>query len=86
MPWIKDYFAVCSKCHNQEWMDGRNVREAERYARKNGWSVKPLVCPNCRGNLTMRAPDEMVRHGVGRVVSVSEAPDLIIEDDNSSRR
>lgn len=57
MPWIKDYFAVCSKCHNQEWMDGRTVREAERYARKNGWSVNPLVCPNCRGSLTKRALD-----------------------------
>lgn len=38
------------------------------------------------GRLTKRTPDKMVRHGVGRVVSVSEAPDLIIEDDNSSRR
>ncbi len=39
-------------------MDGRNIREAERYARKNGWSTNPLVCPKCRGNLTKHEPDD----------------------------
>jgi hypothetical protein len=57
MPWIKDYFSMCSVCGNAELQDGRNQRAAASTARQKGWSINPMVCPKCRGNLTKRALD-----------------------------
>lgn len=52
----------------------------------SGESWGRVVTEKLEGALTPDAADEMVRRGVGVVVSKSEAPDLIIDDDNSSRR
>lgn len=61
MPWIKDYFSMCSVCGDAELQDGRTQHAAAATARQKGWSINPMVCPKCRGNLTMRAVDDAKR-------------------------
>ena len=45
--WNKDYFAVCHLCYRDEWMDGRTLAKAKETARRKGWKVNPVVCPEC---------------------------------------
>lgn len=49
MTWMADYFVMCGKCNNLQWMDGKDLATAKMKARKEGWFISKSVdiCPEC---------------------------------------